>query len=248
MKHLIRIGCFAVWLSQVSFSASAQEGVTTVGMQYKPIIPSSLFNSGPDKFQDDNWNVDIRPAYGHTYGMVIRHGITKRWSIEGGITYTVRRFSIDASFNDTTFSDADFKLIGYEFPFSGLVYVKLGERLYMNNSLGVSIDMFPSDIYTGDYHFDHFGIRRSWLQAAVIGNVGFEFRTEKSGYFYLGGSLHRPFSTIAKSILRFHTQPTTLDGETGLELSGNYLTVDLRYFFHEDPEKKARRRKGISTD
>jgi hypothetical protein len=28
-----------------------------------------------------------------------------------------------------------------------------------------------------------------------------------------------------------------------IPISGNYLTVDLRYFFHEDPEKERRKMK-----
>ena len=63
---------------------TAQQGHTTVGFQYKPIVPSDIFNSGPDVLNQDNWNVSIQPKFSHTYGMVIRHGLSDRWSIEGG--------------------------------------------------------------------------------------------------------------------------------------------------------------------
>ena len=113
----------------------------------------------------------------------------------------------------------------------------------MNTSLGVSIDMFPSNIATQDVNFSNFTVRRNWLQASVIGNLGFEFRSENSGYFYLGASVHRPFNTIAQTRLEYYREPTVVGSEARLELSGNYLTVDFRYYFHEDKKKKKKKKK-----
>jgi hypothetical protein len=216
--------------------------ITTVGIQYKPVIPSQLFQTGPAVFQDTNWNITLTPELGHSFGMVIRKGFTDRFSLEVGINQTVRKYKIAASFNDTAHytGKKDFRFLGYEIPIQGLVYVRLGERVYMNNAFGLSLDMFPTDIATSDEFFLNETVPLHWLKVALIANVGFEFRSEENGFFYIGGSLHRPFSKIAT------TRMTYLPADGGVyrqttSLIGNFLTIDLRYFFHEDAEKKQRK-------
>ena len=60
-------------------------------------------------------------------------------------------------------------------------------------------------------------------------NVGFEYRTKKSGFFYLGGSIRVPFSPLFIILTKYQNQGydlTTID-----ELNGSYLSIDLKYFF-----------------
>ncbi len=227
--------------SMLSTVLHAQENVTTFGIQYKPIIPTRVFNSGFTALSDDNWNIEIGPKFGHNFGMVIRRGLSKRWSVESGINFVTRNFQVDASYNDTTFTDTDFKLIAYEIPIKGLVYIQLGDRLFLNTALGFSIDMYPSDIVTADVHFDHFTARRNWVQSGLIGNFGVELRTKEKGYFYLGGTLHRPFTELASTHLTYHRLPNTIDSRVSLNLKGSYFTVDLRYFFHEEAVKRKKK-------
>ncbi|MFN9801402.1 MAG: hypothetical protein ACK54P_15400, partial [Bacteroidota bacterium] len=129
-------------------------------------------------------------------------------------------------------------------PLQGLVYVRLGKQLWMNASGGVCLDMYPSDIATSTsvrrdtmvYDFSQDTFRRRWIQVAILANYGFEWRTRKSGFLYLGASFHRPFQEIAytKSTVTINTNPSSVV----YELAGSYLTVDLRYFFHEDPQRR----------
>ena len=69
--------------------------------------------------------------------------------------------------------------------------------------------------------------------------MGVEYRTYKSGWFYLGATYHRPFGDIARGELTWYDRlnfGTTISGG----IPGSYLTVDLRYFFHNDPNKERR--------
>ena len=226
--------------------SKAQEGVTTFGIQLRPIIPSEIFNSGFAAFQDDEWNIDIGPKVGLNFGMVIRQGLSKMWSLETGINFATRNYFVDASFRDDEFTIKDFKLISYEIPVKGLVYIRMSDQWYVNAALGLSLNMFPSNIRTRDDYFENFSVRKNWVQSGVIGNVGFEFRTKEKGYFYIGGTLNRPFTPISITRLRHTSTPTvkdSWDGEAFLDLTGNYFTIDLRYFFHEDPEKKTKKKK-----
>ena len=78
-----------------------------------------------------------------------------------------------------------------------------------------------------------------WIIPSLIANIGWEYRTDKSGYIYLGASYHRPFSHMAKEVILYNGNSRFERVE--LNLSGNYITVDIRYFFHEDAEKKKRK-------
>ena len=121
----------------VTAAAFGQKGVTTFGIQFKPIIPSGLLNTGPVTIQEEGtWDVNIGHKLGNNFGMVVRRGLTDRWSIETGINYVSRRYRTDIFFRDTAFARESFTFVGYEIPVKALVYIQLGERVYMNNALG----------------------------------------------------------------------------------------------------------------
>jgi hypothetical protein len=224
----------------IMFPARAQQNVTTIGIQFKPIFSSSMFGTGPLERNQNNVDFIIHPRSGFAAGMLIRRGITPRISVEAGISYVKRKY--DLSISDGEFSDlTNFKIIGYEVPVVGLVYIPLSQHLFMNAAFGFSFDFFPSDVLTGSSYFVHYGARTQWMIPAMIANLGWEFRTEKSGYFYLGASYHQPFSEIYNSITTY-TQ-FGKDEEVSAFLRGNYLTFDVRYFFHEEPQERVRKKK-----
>ncbi|MFI5219719.1 MAG: hypothetical protein ACHQNT_09540 [Bacteroidia bacterium] len=226
---------------------SAQDNVLTAGFQFKPIFSSKFFNTGPQSKDSSGVNFILTPNSGYCAGMIIRYGITNKVSFESGINYVKRT-------NEITIKDGGFKgvskfsIIGYEIPVSGLVFIQLGEKVFMDASLGASFDFFPSDVESEDYYFKHFGRRQYWVFASVLANLGWEYRTEKSGYFYLGASYHRPFKDIYSSTIGYYVNDDYVTGQQFL-ISGNYLTFDIRYFFHEDPlKKKAKKKKVIDEE
>jgi hypothetical protein len=114
-------------------------------------------------------------------GMVIRKGITKNWSFETGICFVQRNFS--ARVKPSNLSDSlvmSYRMIAYEIPLQALVFVKLGEHLYMNASGGCSLDFYPSNVEsyaTALQDTNRFDViqktwRRSWIQPALIANYG----------------------------------------------------------------------------
>ncbi len=229
---------FIAVFCMLSINVFSQKGVATIGFQFKPIFNNDFFRTGAQSATQGTAEVTIQPNSGYCAGMVIRRGFTERLSIETGINYARRNYQIQIS--DSALSHKrNFKFIGYEIPISALVYIRLGQKMYIDASLGNSFDFYPSDIYIGDDYFESEGLRKSWIKPAIIANVGAEYRTEKSGYFYLGVSFHRPYSFIYRS-------RTLITGRNykvfESDISGNYLTVDIRYFFHEDPLNKQRKR------
>ena len=226
----------------------SQANLTTFGIQLKPLFSSGFVGAGSVEAQSGVLRSVIAPASGLNYGMVIRRGLSKAWSVESGICFVRRNFELMTYNNEVTGPlSSSFRLICYEVPLQALVFVKLGEKLYMNGSGGVSFDIYPSDVETfasdniDSVFFDvqHRTIRRKWFQTAMLINYGFEYRTARKGYYYLGVTYHRSFQDIATSWVR---QLRNNDPEDlFLPMSGNYLTVDFRYFFNEKPEIKNKR-------
>jgi len=229
----------------------SQERVATFGFQMKPIISSNLFSAGVTELSQNGIDYSVSQRAGYSFGGVMRFGLNKWFSIESGISFVRRNYSARVFHEELAFADTtDFRIIGYEIPISGLVFVRLSDNIYMNASFGLALDMFPSDVfsgtsqefyqYSGRTGFANSGSRIAFLKSGLLANIGFEYRTEKSGYFYFGASYHRPFSPIYNTGITYaYSNNSTNFEDLGiLQLSGNYLTVDFKYFFHEEPKEK----------
>jgi hypothetical protein len=245
LQRAISLTFFAIFFTGM---VKGQKDVTTVGIQFKPVFPLAFLGTGEEVTQ--NLNVEFRQGLksGFAGGMVIRHGFTDLLSLESGINYIKRKYSLKIlDIGNNHEINSSYRIVGYEIPVSLLVYIQLGEKLFMNVSMGPSIDMFASAVQTFDSNYNHVSFRNHVAQGAVMANLGWEWRTEKSGYFYIGASWHRPFKFIYLSRTEYSKPgklPTDPNAFSEVELSGSYLTLDLRYFFHEDPEtRKQRRRK-----
>lgn len=183
--------------------------------------------------------------------MVVRHGITKSISFETGINYLKRNYNLHLDITDTNFFDrSNFGIVSYEIPFQGLVYIRLSDNLYINSSAGLSINFFASSVQSlGENNMlEHLSIIRSRSGISYLANLGFEYRTEKSGYLYVGVSLHNPFNPITRyTKVRYEDRRNNQFIYFQNELRGNFVTLDLRYFFHEDPTKKKSKKSKDKT-
>ncbi len=208
----------------------------------KPVIPLEFFDpltvvEAPDLLST------IELTGGFAFGMSVRVGLTNSISLETGIGQITRRYRFSMTNDTSGYSESDqVRYVGYEVPVTGLVYIRLGERTWMNSALGFSLDMYPSDAQQDIESGRIYMFRNQWAQFSVLGNMGVEYRTETSGTIYLGATYHRPFNDMATADLTYYgpnffpyTNRTTLDG--------SYLTLDLRYYFHEDPDRMRVNRK-----
>ena len=213
----------------------AQQNSMTVGFQVKPIFRGEFFSARDIEKTQDSVNFTVATRLGFSGGMIIRKGITKNLSFETGINYVKRVYNL--SITDSSFTgESKFRIIGYEIPILALIYIRIGEKFYMDNAAGLLIDMFPSDIFTSDSYFKHSSRRTSFINPALLANLGWEYRTDKSGFFYIGASYHRPFSKIMLTKIRYiDDNNKTTEVET--KLAGSYLTIDFRYFFPETPKQ-----------
>ena len=211
-----------------------QKGTTTIGLQLKPIFPFSFLGTG--KIINDTAGVRFETGLtsGYNFGLIIRHNFTKLVAVETGISYLKRKYNLSISEKD--FQDnSSFRIISYEIPVVFMMYSQIGEKIYINGSLGPALDMFASSIETLNENFHHVAFLNHIFQPAITANLGFEYRTDKSGTFYLGGSFVRPFDYIYLSKVGYYRNHKDLIVEN--ELSGSYVTIDIRFFFPADNRK-----------
>lgn len=203
------------------------------GAQFKPIIPINYFGAGPVDLSDTLTNLSVDPKFGYSLGMVLRRDFTNLFSFETGINYTRRNYNIVADdFRRDTSDIADFGFVSYQIPLQALVYIRLSENFYMNTSGGLGIDWYASGVLSSGENglIQHYSNKYFWMHFSLLANVGFEYRTEEKGRFYLGASFVNPLKAITKTNIRYYYGNTDYK-KYYTELRGTYITIDFRYFF-----------------
>jgi hypothetical protein len=215
--------------------AQPREGIElTAGIEFKALLNPGVFNLDSVVLIDDGNNFRAVHEYagGFGFGGIVRIKLTKIWNIETGLNYTRRRFDMRITDLQAPFDGAtSLRVIGYEIPLKGLVYIQMGKQVFMNVALGGSLDFFASDVIAIEQIYRFKGFKNSWARGAVTGSVGLEFRTDKDGYFYLGGTYHQMIGDMMVSeVTYFRDGQNPVYGQRGV-LDGTYFSVDFRYFF-----------------
>jgi hypothetical protein len=205
------------------------------GFQVRPIFPTSFIGSPEMSHQLDGFETTITQRAGYSFGGTVRVGLTKLIALETGINFTQRHFDLNFGVPDSnSFGSDRMSFIEYDVPLNGLVYIRLADQWYMNASIGFAITFKPTHVGTfnqpGGFHtYTHTGLVRSKAGFDANANVGFEFRTKKKGFFYLGGSARVPFSPLFDLVSDYQWQGniTRMFGE----VDGSFLAIDFKYFF-----------------
>jgi len=227
LNRILTLLCLCLFL--LPTSSSAQDEPMLVGFQYRPIFKNKFFNSGNTDLVQNNVNFTIAPILGYSWGMVVRKQVASKISFEGGINYLKRKYVLGVDDLDSSFATtAEFAIVEYEIPLSAMVHVRLGDRIYMNNSAGLSLNMFKrSEVeYVDDVSYTF--VRKSWMNFALIANIGWEYRTESSGYFYLGSSYQLPFTKVISMSADYSKNIGVEKFSTEINLG--FFTVDLKYY------------------
>ena len=219
----------------VALSVKSQVTKSTFGVQYKPIIPAAFFNSSEIIKSSGSYDFNLNPKYSNSFGMVIRHKINATFSIESGLNYTERNFNLVINNSNINLDDfTNFGMRSYELPIQLLAYVQTSEYWYVNVAFGISHNVLASDILSyGEKYQNYFQNtnRKNGGYQALLANIGMEYRTEEKGHYYFGTSLHRPQKAIGKVFPEYSN--FNKDKEFSLDLLGNFVTLDFRYFFAE---------------
>jgi len=218
-----------------------QKTFVTIGPEINMILPTD-FGARPDVlFQDTLYK--FYPNLGYRFGACLRFDFSRTFSFQTGLFYISRSYTsqvgkanpIKTEIVEDYYSRR-LNYIGFEIPIMGLFYVQLGRKWFMNNAVGFSVDFFPSSIAVVDNTTSYvsFGGRNSWCVPSMKAAIGFEYRSDNSGYFYLGGQFHRPFFSIFDGFIQH--DPAIYEQTAQIPQSGTYFSIDFKYFF--PPGKK----------
>lgn len=237
---------FLFALSESVFGQKTNANEFLFGFQIRPIVPNAYLNTAIETASLPNFSYSAKSNVGFSFGSIIRKPLGKFWNLETGLNYVKRSYALEFNLNDSVqvSSKQNMTFIAYEIPIQALIYVRLGKYWYMNASAGIALDFFPSETETFSsekvdstyYDFSQKTYRIKWSALAAQSNLGFEYRTEKNGYYYIGASFHRPFGRIAGSQGMIETN--TGSERLWLSLSGSYFSVDLKYFLYDKYKTK----------
>ncbi len=152
------------------------------------------------------------------------------------MNFVKRNYDINIITNDTTnyIQNSTLKFIGYEIPVLALVFIRIADKIHMHNAFGICNNFYPSDVVTGE-KINILGRRAGFLafmQTSLLANVGFEYRTEKDGTFYIGGTYQYHFKDMLQ--IEFHDEDIYGKPDAITTISGNYFVLNLKYYFPQN--------------
>lgn len=233
---------FVLWFSPNAFAQKEKLPIElTAGVELRALIPVSFFTMEPVTLREPNGNFTAQYSYkgGMGFGGVIRVKFTNLLNLETGIYYTRRKYEYIIEDPSVGFKASSLmRAIGYEIPVKGLVYIQMGKNIFMDVALGASADFFASDTEIQQLSYDIVAFKKNWIKVAVLGNIGVEYRSKESGYFYIGATLHESFGDILSTQVNYsrnNTPPPYFQNGT---IDGSYFSIDFRYFFPPSKPKK----------
>jgi hypothetical protein len=229
-----------LFLGSTLLSVQAQKSQTLFGLQFRPIFNSSIFGDNLLEMENEDLIATSELRFSRSLGMIIRHNFTDRWSLETGINHLRRNYWIDADSKVSEDAEKfDIGSVTYELPIEALYYVRLSDQVYMNALAGGSFNIFPTQLATTSENlaFSAKAARVGWVSISLLANIGFEYRTDDAGYFYIGASLHRPLRDIYQMQVDYRPNTAIRNSAYGFQ-RGNFLSFDIKYFFKADEPKK----------
>jgi len=205
------------------------------GFRVRTIFPSQFIGVNTLDLEKDGFYSTISQRVGYSFGGTVRVGLTDLISIETGINFNQRYYDISFNVPDSNITGTgELGFIEYDIPLNALFYIRLSDKWYANASMGLALTFKPTDVRTieqpfAPHLFRYTGRTRRKVGMDAMANFGFEYRTEKKGIFYLGGTARVPFSPLFDMIASYEWQGVAI--RTFGEMDGSYLSLDFKYFF-----------------
>jgi len=228
---------------------------TYFGIEFSPVFPTSFIGEKTltlNQPLNDPFNLSttITQKMGFSIGGTVRTSFTKFIALETGLNYTKRNFDITMALPDSSISaNTALGFIQYSLPINALFYIKLDQKWYMDASLGFGINFSPTSVGKTTQPrkkqvFYHLGYVEKKIGFDLNANLGFEFRTEKSGFFYLGGSARVPLQPLFHLYMQYSYETSATEKVLDGYVDGSFLAIQVKYFFPNIKNKGTQFNKG----
>ena len=207
------------------------------GIQSRVVLPSDFLGPIKTSLANEGFQSNLIQKIGFSYGALVRADYTKNITLECGINYIQRQFKAEMSYSDSIESVSDtnkLTFINYELPITGIVKIQLARNLFSLVGLGPSFTFKPTnvaliDLPGGKHTFYHSGsVKKFGIDLNT--QAGFELRTKKLGYFYLGGGVKVPTSYLFNWGGKYAQQGSSESLIDFEKTNGAFLSIDIRYY------------------
>jgi hypothetical protein len=211
------------------------------GFQVRPLLPTQFIGNPLTEIKQPVFTTSLSQTVGYSIGGNVRAGLSKRIALETGIHYNIRKFDVNMSILDSgIYAKNDLTFITFEIPVNLLVYIQMSKKVFASTALGVAMTFKPTDVGIltlpgGSSIFSHTGFAQRKFVLDFDAHFGVEYRTEKKGFYYIGGAAKIPFSPLFDLIATYKYQgnKTTYYGV----VDGSFLAIEFKYFFHNTRNK-----------
>ncbi len=206
------------------------------GFQVKPLFPTKFIGESNTTLTNQGYEVKISQQIGYSFGGVVRIALTDLIGIETGLNFFQRYYKTEMRLIDSNIMASDtFGFIQYDLPINALFNIKLSKKWYTNAAIGASICYKPSSVGSisqpvGKHEFFNIGLVdiKDKVNFDLNGSLGFEFRTDKYGFFYLGGCARIQTAPLFNLLSRYRYGTYEVDNYG--PVSGSFLAIELKYF------------------
>ncbi len=235
MKVLKHITIFLI-LASIYHCLYGQKNDVVFGFHLEPIIPNRMFRIQAEDIDKEDVSFSVIPQTGYLFGSHLSFQITNKFTIESGINIVQRKIEMVASEQHQDVS-MNYKIHNFEIPLASTFFVRLSEKIYMGQTVGVSFQLLPSHLISSSSWVDSSGTlskfqqisyRRNWLVPSFKGSVGFEYRSENDGYFYFGGIYHL-FTKMYTTQISYKT--STINELFDIYPQSDFFGIIFRYSF-----------------
>lgn len=226
---ILLVGTFSSANAQSDF----EKDPVAFGIEIAPIIPSNLFRITATEGSDDNFSMKRSPKSGFKAAALIRFGLKGRFAMQTGIGYIRRHFDIASEIDGEPLKNLRVRAVNYEIPVGASYYVPLAKTFLMSVTLGVAANFLPRDIVTSNEDILQGTVQKSWVTPSFFLNYGFEYRTEKYGFFHLGFSYNIfPLVMYDNEVVY---DPSGVNPKSIITpIRGDYFSIMIRYFLPVD--------------
>ncbi|MFA7274119.1 MAG: outer membrane beta-barrel protein [Crocinitomicaceae bacterium] len=209
---------------------------TYFALQLRGLIPNKFSEQKLNTVFNDTLTSSIYQKNGFSFGGIIRKRYTKSLGVETGLNLSKRYYDLTVSVPDSGLAfNKDFSFTTFELPVNGLVFIQLTNKFFANAGLGVSAIYKPSSVGVlfkeGKNAFTLGGIAYRKFNFNINAQLGFEFASEKSGTFYLGGSAHIPLTPLFAYVAHYSYANSDFASAVVYDQRSPFFTVDLRFYF-----------------
>lgn len=213
----------------------------TGGFHLKPFLPMTLIGERTTIFYDEIPTFSVTLRSGYSAGGMVRRTFTKLLSIESGIDFTTRNFTLAVSDTNALVTNIDFRFISFGLPIKGLISVQLSKKLFSTFSFGLHTEIYPSSIVLSDGDkYSVGGLRNSFIGGSGSLGLGLEYRTKSSGWLYFGANAFAPFKTIFYNEITWDKAGRRI--QKGTNVLGSWMALDFRYYLSPTPILKEKKK------